>query len=56
MASTFWIGIGGALIAAVSVLFLKEIPMRSTFEMEPKAIEPETADRQADNCGEGAPA
>ena len=34
LASTFWIGIGGALIAAVLVLFLHEVPMRDTFHME----------------------
>jgi EmrB/QacA subfamily drug resistance transporter len=33
IANTFWVGIAGALIAAVSVLFLHEVPMRSTFEM-----------------------
>jgi len=33
VASTFWLGIGGALVAAVVVLFLKEVPLRSTFEM-----------------------
>ena len=32
IASTFWIGIAGALIAAVLVLFLHEVPMRTTFE------------------------
>jgi EmrB/QacA subfamily drug resistance transporter len=37
LASTFWIGIGGALIAAVLVLFLREVPMRETFEMEASA-------------------
>ncbi len=31
--STFWIGIVGALIAAAAVLLLKEVPMRSTWEM-----------------------
>jgi EmrB/QacA subfamily drug resistance transporter len=34
IAQTFWIGIAGALIAAVLVLFLREEPMRTTFEME----------------------
>ena len=34
IASTFWVGIVGALIAAVLVLFLHEVPMRSTFEIE----------------------
>ena len=32
IASTFWIGIAGAVIAAVLVLFLHEVPMRTTFE------------------------
>jgi hypothetical protein len=31
--ATMWIGIGGALIAAVLALLLKEVPLRSTFEM-----------------------
>jgi predicted MFS family arabinose efflux permease len=34
LASTFWVGIGGALIAAVFVLFLREEPMRTTFEFD----------------------
>jgi phosphoenolpyruvate-protein kinase (PTS system EI component) len=34
IASTFWVGIAGAIIAAVCVLFLREEPMRTTFEME----------------------
>jgi MFS family permease len=34
LASTFWVGIVGALIAAVCVVFLHEVPMRETFEME----------------------
>jgi EmrB/QacA subfamily drug resistance transporter len=34
LASTFWVGIVGALIAAVLVLFLREVPMRETFLME----------------------
>jgi hypothetical protein len=41
IASTFWIGIAGALIAAVSTLFLVEVPMRQTMEIE--ADEPEPA-------------
>ena len=32
IASTFWVGIVGAIIAAVCVLFLREEPMRTTFE------------------------
>ena len=57
VASTFWIGIGGALIAAVAVLFLKEIPMRSTFEVEPETPEQKTADEPSPAAaGEGAPA
>ena len=34
IASTFWIGIAGAIVAAVLVLFLHEVPMRETFEIE----------------------
>jgi EmrB/QacA subfamily drug resistance transporter len=34
IASTFWISIGAALLAAVFVLFLKERPMGSTFQAE----------------------
>ena len=32
LASTFWVGIAGAIIAAVCVVFLREEPMRATFE------------------------
>jgi EmrB/QacA subfamily drug resistance transporter len=39
LASTFWVGIVGALIAAVLVLFLHEVPMRETFQMEPEAAQ-----------------
>jgi len=39
IASTFWVGIVAALIAAVCVLFLHEAPMRATFEMEPEPTE-----------------
>src|SRR3954471_10263194 len=52
--ATMWIGIGGALIAALLALFLKEVPLRSTFEMpedDATADEPELARPQ-----EGAPA
>lgn len=31
--ATFWLGIGGALVAAVVVLFLKEQPLRATYDM-----------------------
>ena len=34
IASTFWVGIGGALIAAAFVLLLREEPMRTTFDFE----------------------
>jgi EmrB/QacA subfamily drug resistance transporter len=34
IASTFWIGIGGAIVAAVLVLFLHEVPMRQPVEFE----------------------
>jgi EmrB/QacA subfamily drug resistance transporter len=43
IASTFWIGIGGALVAAAAMLLLREAPMRSTFEMEEPAMAPEPA-------------
>ncbi len=33
IASSFWVGIGGAIIGAAVVLFLEEVPMRATFEM-----------------------
>jgi uncharacterized membrane protein YeaQ/YmgE (transglycosylase-associated protein family) len=33
IASSFWVGIVGAVIGAVVVLFLEEVPMRDTFEM-----------------------
>ena len=42
IASTFWIGIGGAMIAAALVLLVHEVPMRTTFEVEP-ATTPERA-------------
>jgi hypothetical protein len=35
IASTFWVGIVGALIALVAVGFMREEPMRATFEVEP---------------------
>lgn len=37
LASTFWVGIAAALVAAVFVLFLREEPMRKTFEIEETA-------------------
>ena len=43
MASTFWIGIVAALIGAAFIVFLKETPMRATFEM-PEEAEPEAVD------------
>jgi len=33
IASTYWVSIGAAAVAAVCVLFLREQPMRETFEM-----------------------
>jgi len=43
LASTFWVGIVGALIAAVLVLFLHEVPMRETFHIE-EPVAASTAD------------
>jgi EmrB/QacA subfamily drug resistance transporter len=40
IASTFWIGIGGAIVAAVLVAFLHEVPMRETMHIEEKAPGP----------------
>ena len=37
IASTFWVSIVAAVIAAICVLFLREAPMRATFEMDPEA-------------------
>jgi len=39
LGSTFWVGIVGALLAAVLVLFLQEVRMRETFEVEQPAGE-----------------
>ena len=39
IASTFWIGIVGAFLAAVLVLLLHEVPMRQTFEVADYAPE-----------------
>jgi EmrB/QacA subfamily drug resistance transporter len=41
--STFWIGIAGAIVAAVLVAFLHEVPMRQTFHVEDYSPEPEPA-------------
>ncbi len=56
--SMMWVGIGGAIVAAIAVLFLKEVPMRTTWDMPPEAADqPRSAD-QSDSAaaGEGAPA
>jgi EmrB/QacA subfamily drug resistance transporter len=37
IASTFWVSIGAALVAAIFVLFLREVPMRSAAELEARA-------------------
>jgi EmrB/QacA subfamily drug resistance transporter len=42
LASTFWVGIVGALIAAGLAVFLHEVPMRQTHEMPEPDHEPET--------------
>ena len=33
IASSFWVGIIGAVIGAIVVIFIEEVPMRATFEM-----------------------
>ena len=40
IASTFWVGIAGALLAAAFVVFLPEVPMRETFHVEEPARPP----------------
>ena len=32
LASTYWVGIAGAVVAALLVLLLNETPMRTTFD------------------------
>jgi EmrB/QacA subfamily drug resistance transporter len=40
LAATFWVGVAGAIVAAIFVLFLPEVPMRATFEIpEPEPEE-----------------
>lgn len=44
LASSFWVGIIGAIVAVAAVVFLPEEPMRATFEMgEPTSAEPAAA-------------
>ena len=43
LASTFWIGIGGAFLAAFLILFLEEVPMRTTFDFVDETAPPEAA-------------
>ena len=38
IANSFWLGIGGAFVAAAAALLLKEVPLRSTFEMAPEEM------------------
>jgi hypothetical protein len=42
--SMMWIGIAGALVAAGAVLFLKEVPLRTTWEMPAEATASADAD------------
>ena len=46
IANSFWLGIGGAFVAAAAALLLKEVPLRTTFEMDPADMPPD-ADRGA---------
>ena len=34
IASSFWVGVAAAIVAAIVVMFVPEVPMRDTFEME----------------------
>ena len=38
IANSFWFGIGGAFVAAAASLLLKEVPLRTTFEMAPEEM------------------
>jgi EmrB/QacA subfamily drug resistance transporter len=40
IASSFWVGIAAAIVAVVVVVFIPEVPMRSTFEMPDPEFEP----------------
>ena len=40
IASTFWVGIVAAVVAAFFIIFLPEVPMRATFEMAAPAPAP----------------
>jgi EmrB/QacA subfamily drug resistance transporter len=40
IASSFWVGIAAAIVAVIVVVFLPEVPMRSTFEMTAPEVEP----------------
>jgi hypothetical protein len=51
VASTFWIWIGGAIIAAVLVLLLHEVPMRQTFEVADYAPERTPGPEREANAG-----
>jgi EmrB/QacA subfamily drug resistance transporter len=53
IASTFWVSIVAAIVAAVFVLFLNEAPMRSTFEMAPEDREPASGAGQGVRSGAG---
>ncbi len=37
IAASFWVGVVAAIVAAILVIFLPEVPMRATFEMEEPA-------------------
>lgn len=40
IASSFWVGIAAAIVAAIVVVFIPEVPMRATFEMPEAELEP----------------
>jgi EmrB/QacA subfamily drug resistance transporter len=44
IANSFWLGIGGAIVAALAALLLKEVPLRTTFEMAPEDAPDETGE------------
>ena len=48
--SMMWIGIGGAIVAAIAVLFLRETPLRTTWEMPSEGVGgPEASEEERDD-------
>jgi len=54
--SMMWIGIGGAIIAAIAVLFLKETPLRTTWDMPTETQQGDDPHHSPVPAGQDAPA